>query len=343
MDQTSPQSPTQPIVHVVARSGVLMPLIAVAVGLMVLGGVFVIGLAIGGLTVLAGTSMETPIITEAYRDGNRNTVAVLPVVGVIDDYQAGSVRLMVDHALADRSCRAVVLRVDSPGGGISESDQIWYQVQRMRREGLPVIASFGGVAASGGYYISCNTDHIVAEPTCITGSIGVIAQTFVFKELMGKIGVEPVTLMATDSPEKDVGNVFREWTDKDRAQYLQLLDAAYDIFNQRVRDGRKSVISDPALVDQLADGSIYTAQEALDLGLVDGIGYLDDAIVQAEIAAGLPQGRSTVVILRETVSLFGGLMHGEAAGPKALALPDAESVRALINDLASPRMMYLMR
>ncbi len=213
----------------------------------------------------------------------------------------------------------------------------------MINAGLPIVSSYGGVAASGGYYVSCATDHIVAEPTCITGSIGVIAQTFIFKDLMEKVGIEPVTLMATDSPEKDVGNPWRAWTDKDRQQYLAILDSAYDIFNKRVRDGRRAVISDPAKIDALADGSIYTASEALDNGLIDSIGYLDDAITVAESMAGLRKGSSTVVVIRQPSSLLGQILGASAQTPRTTNLRDAEDIRTLVNELSSPRLMYLMR
>lgn len=316
--------------------------IGFVVGLMILGVVFATGLGIGALTVYAGSAVDTAVVTELYRDGDGNKVVIIQVEGIIDPYQATRVRLLTDETLADPSVKAVVLRVDSPGGGIAPSDQIWYQVRRLHDEGLPVVSSYGGLAASGGYYISCATDHIVAEPTCITGSIGVIAQTFILKDLMDKVGIEPVTLLATDSPNKDVGNPFREWTDRDRQQYLNMLDAAYDIFNQRVKDGRGHAISDPTLIDALADGSIYTAQEALDSKLIDSIGYLDDAVAEAERLAGLVPGQSTVVILHEQLSLLESLLGASRTGPIP-RINGPDDLRTLVNDLASPRVMYLMR
>ena len=150
-----------------------------------------------------------------------------------------------------------------------------------------------------------------------------------------------MTLLATNSPEKDVGNPMRAWTDKDRQTYIDMLDAAYDIFNGRVKEGRKDAIEDPAHVDQLADGSIFTAAEALDNGLVDTIGYLDDAIAQAERSAGLPAGRSKVVILREPSSPLDELMGTRTPRPGAFL--DAERLRDVVNDLSLPRVMYLMR
>jgi protease-4 len=340
MDQ--PQPPSPQVVHVVARPGGIQAAIGLILGLVALGVAFFVGVGVGAVTMLAGTKVESPIVQELYRDGGRSKVAIIPVEGAIDGYRADVVRLLVDEVLESRSIKAVVLRVDSPGGSIAPSDRIWYEIKRLQDKGLPVVASYGGLAASGGYYISCGTDHIVAEPTCITGSIGVIAQTFVFTGLMDKIGIEPVTIMATDSPEKDLGNPFRNWTEKDHQQYMELLDAAYVIFNTRVREGRGKVITDPARVDQLADGSIYTAPEALDSGLIDAIGYLDDAVAAAESQAGLRAGSATVVVLREPVGFLGSLLGVRGTDPLA-GLRDADSIRSMVNELSLPRVMYLMR
>lgn len=340
MDPLQPAFP--PATHIRHAAGGVARAIGFAAGVLMLGIVFTAGFGIGAVTMFAGTFTESPVIGDLYRDGGSNTIAVIPVEGVIDVYQAGSVRMFVDEVLADDTVKAVVLRVDSPGGGVAPSDRIWYEVGRLRAHGLPVVSSYGGVAASGGYYVSCATDHIVAEPTCITGSIGVIAQSFIFKDLMDKVGVEPVTLISTASPAKDIGNPFREWTEADHASYVAMLNAAYDIFNQRVQDGRGHAISDPARIDELADGSIYTAAEALQSGLIDGIGYLDDAIIQAEMLAGVKPGSTTVLWLRQATSILDDLMVNSPAGLGS-RLRNADGIRSLVNELAAPRLMYLMR
>ena len=132
----------------------------------------------------------------------------------------------------------------------------------------------------------------MAEETSITGSIGVIAQVLTFEGLMDKVGVKPVTLVATGSPEKNVANdMFRTWDDADKAKIRLMLDSAYATFNQRVKAGRGKVITDPTKIDALANGSIYTAKQAKDSGLIDGIGYLDNAIAQAETLGGTRQRR----------------------------------------------------
>ncbi len=340
MDKMQPA--TSPAKHLGHAAGGVARAIGFAAGMLMLAIVFVVGMGIGAATVFAGSITESPVISEVYRDGNSDTIAVIPVEGVIDSFQAARVRMFVDEVLADDAVKAVVLRVDSPGGGIAASDRIWYEVRRLRDDGLPVVSSYGGVAASGGYYISCATDHILAEPTCITGSIGVIAQSFIFKDLLDKVGVEPVTLISTASPSKDMGNPFRAWTEADRVKYVGMLDAAYDIFNQRVREGRSHTITDSARIDELADGSIYTASQALSSGLIDSIGYLDDAVTEAEKRAGVTPGESSVIILRQTMSIFDNLLISSPAGIRS-RLRDAESIRSLVNELAAPRLMYLMR
>ncbi len=333
---------TSPAQHLGHAAGGVARAIGFAAGMLVLVIVFAVGMGIGAATMFAGSMAESPVISELYRDGNSDTIAVIPVEGIIDSSQAARVRMFVDEVLADDAVKAVVLRVDSPGGGIAASDRIWYEIRRLRDSGLPVVSSYGGVAASGGYYISCATDHILAEPTCITGSIGVIAQSFIFKDLLDKIGVEPVTLISTASPSKDMGNPYRAWTEDDRVKYVALLDAAYDIFNQRVREGRSHTITDPARIDELADGSIYTAAQALSSGLIDSIGYLDDAVTEAEKRAGVTPGESSVIILRQATSIFDDLLISSPASIRS-RLRDAESIRSLVNELAAPRLMYLMR
>jgi protease-4 len=341
----APLPPRPQVVQVVAKSGGFTRAITFVIGLLLMGGIFLFGLLVGFFG--AGLNIDA-VMEQGYRDGVRGRVAIIPVNGIIDGSQAEFVRTAVKHVLAAQGSftpfDAVVLRVDSPGGGVTASDQIWNEVGRLRDAGLPVVASYGAVAASGGYYISCATDEIIAEPTTVTGSIGVIAQVFTMEELMGKVGIEPVTIVATGSPEKDAANdPFRAWTDRDREKVLDQVDAAYAIFNRRVLDGRGAVIGEDMTLDELADGSVYTADRAIELGLVDSIGYLDDAIAAAEKRAGIPTGRATAVIVTRPPSLFGpggGLLG--SLRPQVRSF-DAETIRRLANDLGSVRLMYLMR
>ena len=134
------QPATSPARHIGHAAGGLARAIGFAAGMLVLAIVFAIGLGIGAASMFAGSLVESPVIGELYRDGNSDTIVVIPVEGVIDEYLARSVRLFVDEVLADGTVKAVVLRVNSPGGGVSASDQIWYQVRRLRNERPPVVS-----------------------------------------------------------------------------------------------------------------------------------------------------------------------------------------------------------
>jgi protease-4 len=340
-------APLPPTIQVINRTGGFWGTVLIFItGLFALGCVFGLGLLVGGFVMAAGimgAEMENGLITSTMREGGRSTIAVIAVEGTIDGRQADYVRRAVDHVIGE-TYEAVVLRVDSPGGGVTASDQIWYEVNRLKGAGLPVVASYGAIAASGGYYISCASDYIIAEETCITGSIGVQAQILTFGGLMDKVGIEPVTLAASGSPRKNVANdAYRQWTEEDRAEVTKMLDGAYVIFNRRVREGRVHVIADLARIDELADGSIYTAEEAAANGLIDQVGYLDDAIAQAEKLAGLPTGRATVMMISEPPTFSPAdlffLRGGRPADASAL---DAEAIRSLVNDLSTPRVTYLM-
>ncbi|MHC5025662.1 MAG: signal peptide peptidase SppA [Planctomycetota bacterium] len=331
------------VVQIVSKSSGFTRAILFMLALFMFGGVFAFGLFFGffsGFSASAASGMSR-LVDQPYRAGSGGKIAIIPVVGVIDGPQAEFVRGAVDKVLDDRSVKAVVLRVNSPGGGVTASDQIWYQVRRLKNSGLPVVASYGGMATSGGYYVSCHADEIVAEETCTTGSIGVIAQILTMEGLLDKVGIEAVTLVASGSPQKDVANdMMRAWNDQDRDRVVTMLDAAYSTFLQRVQDGRGAVVDSTERIRELADGSVYTAQAALENGLIDQVGYLDDAIGAAERLASLPLGRSNVVILRDPPSFFGSpwLLEGPAKTPATL---DAETIRSFVSDLSAPRMMYL--
>ncbi|MCP3904933.1 MAG: signal peptide peptidase SppA [Planctomycetes bacterium] len=347
----APTPAPAPVVQVVERrAGFGRSVAAFITSIGALGAVFVLG--IGATLVLmvilgvwiGGSSYDEFVLWRTQRNAGSRQVAVIPVRGVIDGAQVSFVRACVDQVLAASSVEAVVLRVDSPGGGVTSADQIWYELGRLEKRSLPVVASFGGVAASGGYYIACDSDFIMAERTTVTGSIGVIAQILTLEGLMDKVGIEPVTLVASRSPRKNVANdTFREWTEEDRAQIIGMLDNAYEIFHERVQTGRASVITDATRLAEVADGSVFTAAQALDVGLVDGIGYLDDALAEAEKRAGIPNGRATIRSLQRRPTFFEGLPLVRANRPRALDLPDADSIRSLINELGSVRLMYLMQ
>jgi protease-4 len=350
--RATPRPPAQspPVVQVVNRPASFGRLFgAFLTGLSVVGGVFLAGILIGVVLVgLAGfwaseRGMEQHVLWSTYREGDADTVAIIPIDGEIDAARAEFVRLCVKEVLDDSSVKAVVLRIVSGGGGVTASDESWHQIERLRQQGVPVVASYGAVAASGAYYLSCAADHITAEQTCITGSIGVMAQIMTFEGLLDKVGVQPVTLVATTSPKKDVANdIFRTWNEEDREEIVGMLNSAHELFRTRVREGRSGLPNDPLQFDALTNGSVFTAAEALSNKLIDGIGYLDDAIAQAEQLAGIPTGRATVIRSRERPVFLGALPFLEAEAGARADLLDAERIRSLVNELRTVRLMYRM-
>lgn len=218
----------------------------------------------------------------------------VPVVGVIsaeaDENWFGmrkmslpeSVTLLMDHARETASIDGLLLDIDSPGGAVDPSDVIFHELRRFREEtGKPVVARMNGMAASGGYYIAMGADRILAHPSCLTGSIGVIIQSWNGSGLFEKIGVELVTL--TSGPNKDLLNPGKPMSPEHEAILQGIVDDAYDSFVGAVSAGRGM---EPGAVRELADGRIYTARQALEHDLVDAVGYEEDLLALLREAAG---------------------------------------------------------
>jgi protease-4 len=242
------------------------------------------------------------------------SVGVIRVEGVImsgesDAFQASagseSIVDLIKQAGTDSSIHAVVLRVDSPGGGVVASDEIYHALQQLDK---PVVVSMGSLAASGGYYISADADYIYATPHTLTGSIGVISQFVTAEELLDEVGVEIVVITAGET--KDFGSVSRDMTDEEQAYWQALIDDTHDAFIEIVADGRGMSVQE---VREFADGRVFSGQQALELGLVDEIGYFDDAIQKAATLGGI-SGDPRVVELTPDVSLLDSL-YGIRASP----------------------------
>jgi protease IV len=223
----------------------------------------------------------------------RNKVAVVPIKGEIVS-SSPAVEQLANFA-DNRSIRAIVVRINSPGGAVAPSQEIYEEIQRIRREtDKPVVASMESVAASGGYYIASACDHIVANPGTITGSIGVIAQWFNLEDLVRWAKLRPETIRAGEM--KDAGSPFREMTDEERKYYERILSQLHEQFIEAVIEGRDGKLSAEE-VRELADGRVFTGSEALDLKLVDQTGGLKQALRKAGELAGV-SGEPTAVYPR---------------------------------------------
>jgi protease-4 len=222
-------------------------------------------------------------------------IAVIEIQGVI----ANSREIIeeIHQYLDDDGVKAIILRIDSPGGGVGPSQEIYREITKARAK-KKIVTSMGSVAASGGYYIACASDLIVANPGTITGSIGVIMQFASFDELFKKIGVKGVTIKSGEY--KDTGSPFREMTPEERRIMQEALDRVHQQFIQAVADGRKL---DRAKVMQIADGRILTGEQAKEYGLVDQLGNLQDTIEAAARLVGI-EGKPNVVYPRRRISIW---------------------------------------
>ena len=205
-------------------------------------------------------------------------IAIIRVEGVITD--AKEILGQFDEYEQNRTVKAIVLRVDSPGGGVAPSQEIYDRVIGIHKQGdQKIIVSMGSVAASGGYYISCAADRIIANPGSLTGSIGVIMEFANVQELFKKIGLDTVVIKTGEY--KDIGNPTRPMTPAEKQLLQDVIDDVYRQFVEAISQGRK--IS-PEKVRQIADGRIFSGKQAKALGLVDDLGGLERAI---EIAADM--------------------------------------------------------
>ncbi len=228
----------------------------------------------------------------------------------------------LDEAAKTADVVAVVLRVNSPGGGVVASDEIYQAVRRVQAAGKPVVVSMGETAASGGYYVSAPADYIVANANTTTGSIGVIMSILNVQGLYDKLGLTEVVIKSDQF--KDIGSSTRPMTDEEKAILQGLVDQAYGTFVQVIVDGRKMPVEQ---VRALADGRIYTGQQALDLKLVDALGGMPEALAKARELANSPDAP---LVEPPAPGWFSTFLSGLAPTPE----PDVKTMLGLNQPLA---------
>ncbi|HMB30485.1 MAG TPA: signal peptide peptidase SppA [Desulfohalobiaceae bacterium] len=216
----------------------------------------------------------------------RQKLGVVTVKGTIS--KSNRINAWIEKLARDDDIHGVIVRVNSPGGGVAPSQEIYAAIARLAKK-KPVVVSMGSVAASGGYYIACAADKIVANPGTITGSIGVKAQLVNLKKLMQKLGIQDETL--TSGPYKDTGSPSHPLSPKEKAYMQNLIDDLYEQFVQDVAKGRHLEIKH---VRKLADGRAYTGRQAKEYGLVDQLGGMNQAVELVRSLAGL-KGPITLV------------------------------------------------
>ncbi|UWG98150.1 signal peptide peptidase SppA [Dehalobacter sp. DCM] len=225
--------------------------------------------------------------TETYQAGIGQTIAILNVNGTIQDtgdtltgtnsYNHQLFLMELEDAFQNPDIKAIILAVNSPGGGVYESDQIYQKIKSLKESyEKPLVVAMGSMAASGGYYISMPADKIIANRYTMTGSIGVILSTYNYSELAEKVGIEEIIFKS--GKNKDIMNPMRDMT-SEQIQIMQaMINEYYGYFVDIVAEGRHM---DRKTVIGIADGRVYTATQAKSLGLIDSIGDLDNAISEA--------------------------------------------------------------
>jgi protease-4 len=225
------------------------------------------------------------------------------------------VREELDRAAEDDRVRAVVLRINSPGGTVTASDILFHQLMEFKaKRGVPVVAQLLDMATSGAYYVALAADEIVATPTTVTGSVGVVMYNLNVSGLMEKVGVADQTIKAGE--RKDIGSPLRKMTAEERRILQTVLNQMQDRFLDLVRERRSGLSADG--IKTIADGRILTADQALQLGLVDRIGYLQDAIAGAERRAGVSRAR--VIMYRRPDEFAENIYSGAPVRPAQMNL-----------------------
>lgn len=312
-------------------------LILAFLGSMMLNLLLFVAVAIRG----AGGGGDTRIQSQhfSHKQVARNKVAIISIEGVITSGE-GFFKRQLDQArkdYEDGELKAIVLRVNSPGGTITGSDYMLHHLLKFKEEtNIPIVVSMGGMAASGGYYVSMavgNTENsIFAEPTTWTGSIGVIIPHYNAAELMKKVGVEEDDVVSHHL--KGMGSISRPMTEEEKKIFQDLVNDGFARFKKVVQSGRPHFEKLPDELERLATGQIFTADQAKASHLIDQIGFLENAVDRAIELAKLPVDDVTVVRYKSESSLADLFLGGQAKAQQGF------DWSALL-DSATPRAYYL--
>ena len=274
------------------------PVLMIVVTAAVLGVIFVIMLSLASL--LSGNKRSSTLQVVGI-----DKVALVKVEGLLVSSEQ-VVDELTDYA-EDESVKAIVIRIDSPGGGVVVSQEIFNAVKNAKKEGKKIVVSMGTVAASGGYYVAAAADKIIANPGTLTGSIGVKMEFANVEKLLEKIGVKGMIVKAGEY--KDMGSPFRDMTDQEKKLLQGVIDDVHNQFIEAVAEGRQLPAAD---VRAIADGRIFTGRQALDLKLVDQMGDLADSIRIAGDLAGI-KGKPKVVEKKKKIPFLDYLKEESAA------------------------------
>ncbi len=268
------------------------------IGLSVIGGTFFLIILLIFAVSMRGTEYQSLRMSSS----SGSKIAVITLDGPI--YNSEPVVRQFKRFGEDMSIKALIFRINSPGGGVAASQDIYEAARRVRESGKPVIAHMGTIAASGGYYAALGADTIIANPGTTTGSIGVIAQFLDMTDLFEKIGIRSNVLKS--GRFKDSGSPYRHMTDMDRKYLQSWIDDAYEQFKGAVASEREM---SPGQLYELADGRVFTGKQAAENGLIDLLGDFETAIKTAAEMAGIKGEPSLVQIRQKEATLFDLLLN----------------------------------
>lgn len=333
-DEAGPSRP--PTVVVKSSNAILASFLSVllAVGLVVSLGFNLFSYMSYSRYFQTGTELE-----ERYHSGDRyarDKIAVISVEGVMLEGE-GFAKDQIDRVRKDDRVKAVVLRVNSPGGAVSAADYLLHHLNELKEEKeIPLVASFGPVAASGGYYVAMavgdEEQAIYSEPTTITGSIGVIIPRYDISDALEQLHVKSDSIVSHEF--KELGSWTKELTPQERSKLQKQVDLMFRRFKEKVKEGRPMFRNDEDALNQVATGEVFTGEQAKDLMLVDEVGFIEDAVERAAELANLSEDKYRVVRYRKIPTLADALTGTVEAQRNPL------DARALM-EMTTPRAYYL--
>jgi protease-4 len=278
-------------------------------------------------------------------DGDpKQKIAVVPISGIIMDELSTKFDRWMRAIDKDDDVKALVIEIDSPGGSVTSSDEIWHRIRKYKADhaNVPIVIAMNGLAASGGYYVACAGDYLFAQPSTLTGNIGVLLPNFNLSRLMDKWGIEEKTIVSQGADFKNAGSMFQPERAEDRAYLQDIADKCFTQFKDIVAKGRQSKLTKP--LAEIANGKIYMAADALALGLIDQIGYPHDAYAYAAKKANLKN--MMVVKYRDPPTIFDALSGSSNVGSAQAHSVTINGVNINggdLHELLTPRLMYLWR
>ena len=297
-------------------------------------------------SVMTDLFEETSFEEEIIEDGDIDKqIVVMDVEGVIQDtgeeesyfstaaYNHRSFMERLNAIKDNKSVKGIILRVNSPGGGVVESAEIHNKLMQIKNKTKkPIYVSMGAQAASGGYYISTPADKIYASPETLTGSLGVIMQSYNFEGLAEKYGIDMITIKS--GAYKDLMNPFREVTEDEKKILQSMVTSSYDEFVRVIAEGRNMSEDE---VRKIADGRIYDGRQAMEINLIDELGYLEDVIADMKKNEKLDEAQVVRLVGSDSLSSLFSMKMQQWVGKNN----EVSTIKSLITENQSPRMMYL--